>query len=210
MSVDLTYPPTAKMIKFAVDLASQTGVEPPGGYDQDYGICHSFLNRISPRKLDDQARDELRAIAPQVISSLLGEPNRRLSNNRELRWHGKGSFVLHLTGKYAGCWYDHANQTGGDIISFIQAEHCCSIGQAIQIGLALVGGTQRGTSQAPRLPLEPEEDDAGRIAQALAVWARTVPLRDSLAERYLRHRGILVADHIRALPAYRSLYLTQH
>jgi hypothetical protein len=110
MSLGIIYAPTDKMIKYANDLASQTGAALPPGYDQSYEVCHNFLDQNAPRKLDDCARAALRALAPQIISSFLGEPNRRLSNRRQLRWHSKGSLALQLTGKHAGCWYDHANK----------------------------------------------------------------------------------------------------
>jgi hypothetical protein len=64
MSLGIIYAPTAKMIKYANDLASQTGAGLPSGYDLSYEVCHNFLDQNAPRKLDDQAREELRAIAP--------------------------------------------------------------------------------------------------------------------------------------------------
>jgi putative DNA primase/helicase len=194
VSLGLIYAPTAKMIKYANDLASQTGAALPQGYDQSYEVCHNFLDQNAPRKLDVQAREELRAIAPQIISSFLGEPNRRLSNSWQLRWHSKGSLALQLTGKYAGCWYDHASKAGGDIVDFIQAQHRCPIGQAIQLGFGFIGGAKSNSLPAPRKQIESEEDDAGRIVQALAIWDGTVPLHDSLAEGYLRQRGIEVHE----------------
>jgi putative DNA primase/helicase len=194
MDFNVTSTPTLKMVAYAKNLAAQTGASLPAGYDQDYEICHAFLDRNAPHKLDDQARAELRAAAPEIISSFLGEPNRKLSNKRTLRWHPHGSFALELTGRAAGCWYDHANKVGGDVISFIQAEHRCSVGHAIRIALELIGGFRTITSPAPQRTVEPEEDDAGRIAQALAIWDGTAPLRGSLAERYLHQRGIEVRE----------------
>jgi hypothetical protein len=70
----------------------------------------------SGSRLDDRAREELRARAEEIIRLYLGEPNRKLSNKRKLRWHPKGSFALHVVGDKAGLWYDHAAKTGGDII----------------------------------------------------------------------------------------------
>ena len=50
------------------------------------------------RTLDDGARAELRARAPEIVQSFLGKPNRRLSNARQLRWglerHGRAHISL--------------------------------------------------------------------------------------------------------------------
>ena len=81
----------------------------------------------SGRRLDDQAREELRARAEEIVRSYLGEPNRRLSTKRQLRWHPKGSFVLNVAGDRAGLWYDHAAKAGGDIVDFIRHQRGCSI-----------------------------------------------------------------------------------
>src|SRR6516225_628688 len=128
----------------------------------------------SGRRLDDQAREELRARAEEIVRSYLGEPNRRLSTKRKLRWHPKGSFVLNVAGDRAGLWYDHAAKTGGDIIDFLKAQLGGSIGEAIAYALTYLGpsaswpsGTVLQTSQ----PAEPEEDDAARINRALRIWS---------------------------------------
>ena len=49
-------------------------------------------------RLDDQAREVLRARAEEIVRSFLGEPNRSLSNKRELRWGRRGSFALVVEG----------------------------------------------------------------------------------------------------------------
>jgi putative DNA primase/helicase len=194
MDFNVTSTPTPKMVAFAKNLAAKTGAALPSGYQDDYQICHDFLDHHAPPRIDDQTRAKLRAAAPQIISSLKGEPNRKLSNKRTLRWHPHGSFTLELTGRAAGCWYDHANKTGGDIISFLQAEHRCSIGQAIQIALELIKDSGRDNWSATQPPVEPEEDDARRIAQTLAIWDGAAPLSGSLAERYLGQRDIEVHE----------------
>jgi putative DNA primase/helicase len=139
-------------------------------------------------------------MAPEIIRSALGEPNRKLSTKRQWRWGRKGSFALNVTGPNAGLWFDHENGVGGDIIDFIKAENCCSIGQAIQIGLELIGGGRAMTAPHHEGAAEPEDDDAVRTAGALAIWNDGIPLRGSLAEQYLKRRGIEVhADTLEVL-----------
>ena len=117
-------------------------------------------------RLDDRAREELRGMAEQIVRPFLGEPNRRLSTKRQLRWHPKGSFVLKVAGDKAGLWYDHAAKTGGDIIEFIRQKRGCSIGEAIDEALTYLGPSASwSSSTAPKAsqPAEPEEDENGGL-----------------------------------------------
>jgi putative DNA primase/helicase len=148
-------------------------------------------------RLDDRAREELRDRAEEIVRLYLGEPNRKLSNKRKLRWHPKGSFTLNVVGDKAGLWYDHAAKIGGDIIEFIRHQRGCSIGEAINEALTYLGPSASwSSSPAPKTsqPAEPEEDDAARINRALRIWSEVQPLRGTLAEQYLVGRGIQVPD----------------
>src|SRR6516165_9498623 len=132
----------------------------------DYSSCG--------RRLDDQAREELRGMAEQIVRLYLGEPNRRLSTRRELRWGSKGSFALVVEGDKQGLWKDYENDVGGDIIEFIRQQRGCSIGEAIDEALTYLGPSAScSSSAAPKVsqPVEPEEDDAARINQALRIWS---------------------------------------
>ncbi|MGY3149616.1 putative DNA primase/helicase [Bradyrhizobium sp. USDA 3397] len=150
--------------------------------------CHDH------RTLDDDARQELRARAAEIVQSFLGPPNRRLSTRRQLRWGNRGSFALSLQGASAGLWFDHENGCGGDIISFLERQLGCSVGDAIVYALRYLGPAFGVTRQIPRQVHREETDDAVRIRRALQIWGGVLPLRGSLAERYLAHRGIIVLD----------------
>jgi putative DNA primase/helicase len=151
----------------------------------------------SGRRLDDQAREELRGMAEQIVQSFLGEANRTLSNGRVLRWGRKGAFALNVAGDKRGLWFDHENEAGGDIIDFLKAQLGGSIGDAIAYALTYLGPSASwSSSTAPKAsqPAEPEEDDAARINRALGIWSEVQPLRGTLAEQYLAGRGIQVPD----------------
>jgi putative DNA primase/helicase len=148
-------------------------------------------------RLDDRAREELRGMAEQIVQSFLGEPNRSLSTQRELRWGRKGSFKLNVAGDKPGLWYDHENDIGGDIIDFIRHQCGYSMREAIDEALTYLGPSASwSTSTVPKASrtAKPEEDDAARIDQALRIWSEVQSLRGSLAERYLARRGIQVPD----------------
>jgi putative DNA primase/helicase len=134
------------------------------------------------RRLDHRARDELRAIAPEIVKSFLGEPNRKLCTRRQWRWGRKGSFAVNVAGDKQGLWYDHETQIGGDIL---QVQLGCSIADAITYALGFLAPAwpPRGTA-APSRTVEVEPNDAVRVDQALYIWSGVLPLRGSLAEQY--------------------------
>src|SRR5438445_998356 len=146
------------------------------------------------RRLDDGAREELRARSAEIVQSFLGEPNRRLSTRRQLRWGSRGSFALNVQGDKAGLWFDHENRCGGDIIDFLKHQLGYSIGDAINYALRYLGPSFGVGTRIPRPAHREEADDAIRIRSALQIWAGVLPLRGSLAELYLARRGIRVPD----------------
>jgi putative DNA primase/helicase len=135
-------------------------------------------------------------MAEQIVQSFLGEePNRSLSTKRVLRWGRKGSFALIVAGDKRGLWFDHENETGGDIIDFLKKQLGCSVGKAIDEALKYLGPSWSSSTASTRSqPAEPEEDDATRINRALRIWSEVQPVRGTLAERYLAKRGIQVPD----------------
>jgi putative DNA primase/helicase len=145
-------------------------------------------------KLDHEARQELRVRAAEIVQSFLGEPNRRLSTRRQLRWGRKGSFALNVQAEKAGLWFDHENGLGGDVINFLERQLGYSAGEAINYALQYLGPSFGVDSPKSRFTKSDEADDAIRIAQALEIWSGVRPLRGSLAERYLAGRGIRVPD----------------
>jgi putative DNA primase/helicase len=146
------------------------------------------------RTLDDVARQELCARAADIVRSFLGEPNRRLSTKRQLRWGSRGSFALNVQGHKAGLWFDHENRCGGDIIAFIKQQLGLSIGDAIRYALRYLGPSFGVSTRISHPVIRKEADDAIRIRNALQIWEGVLPLRGSLAESYLAGRGIRVPD----------------
>jgi putative DNA primase/helicase len=129
-------------------------------------------------------------MAADIIRSFRGEPNRKLSNKRQLRWGRKGSLALNIEGPKTGLWFDHENSIGGDVIDFFALELRCSAAQAIAHALDFVGAC----STKPDPAIQSGTDDIARISKALRIWSMVLPLNGSLAEQYLAHRGISVPN----------------
>src|SRR4051812_4181633 len=54
-----------------------------------------------------------------VAAALLGEPNRHLSNGKELRYGAHGSLSVNLE---AGTWFDHENKVGGGVLDLVERQ----------------------------------------------------------------------------------------
>ncbi len=57
-----------------------------------------------------------------VAAALLGEPNRHLSNGKELRYGSHGSLSVDLE---AGTWFDHENEVGGGVLDLVRRQLRC-------------------------------------------------------------------------------------
>ncbi len=54
-----------------------------------------------------------------VAHRLLGEPNKALTTNSQLRFGTHGSIAVEIAGDKRGTWYDHEHQIGGGVIELI-------------------------------------------------------------------------------------------
>lgn len=57
-----------------------------------------------------------------VARMLFGEPNRHLSNPRELRFGNRGSLSIKIDGPHKGTWNDHEAATGGGVLDLVARE----------------------------------------------------------------------------------------
>ena len=57
-----------------------------------------------------------------ICTSLLGEPNQRISTRRHLRYGNSGSLAVSLSGSSLGLWKDHSRDEGGDLFKLVQRE----------------------------------------------------------------------------------------
>ena len=146
------------------------------------------------QSLDDAGRATLREVAPEIVMEFRGEPNRKLSTRKEMRWGAKGSFSLAIAGSRKGLWFDHEIGRGGDIIDFIKIDRGCSfvdaLDHAAQYASELRNGHHSSRPASRPTPRQTVDDDEKRINQALAIWCEARPLYGTIAESYLRSRYI--------------------
>ena len=151
-----------------------------------------------------ELRAALRADAAAIGEALLGAPNKAVSTKSTLRWGGKGSVALEVRGPKQGLWYSHEADTGSDMLGLVQHARQCSFPDAVawaQSWTGIAPGTaanddeqdaqRRAQQDADRQARQAErdaetaQDEAGRVAYACSLWAASVPIEGTVAERYL-------------------------
>lgn len=164
------------------------------------------------------AHADLTSIAPEVATRLLGDHNKHNSTPRQKRWGKRGSLSLNLS---LGWFTDHEAGESFGVLDLVKRE----VGGNPWDWLADQGFVEaRGdyTPPDPEIARQRAEtravERAKREAEALAataaksalaarIWADTTPAEGTIAELYLRSRGITEwpADGVRyhpAAPAY--------
>lgn len=133
--------------------------------------------------------------APELARWLLGEPTSQ--NQQQLRYRKKGSLVILIRGADAGHWFDHdppaGTRRGGDAIDLIAHVTGAALSDAYKRGLEFVGETvidNAGPTSAIKSQTPRE-----KIEAALRLWTEGRSIADTIAERYLRNRGITCALH---------------
>jgi putative DNA primase/helicase len=141
---------------------------------------------------DIKARAMATGRVAEIAVALLGEPNRQLSSKRELRFGQKGSLAVVITGAKAGCWYDHENGTGGDLVDLIRRQHGGGFRAAVEYAERFIGHAptvQIASDASSRCRLG-ATDSAGNQRRALGLWGEGLPIAETVAARYLATRGI--------------------
>jgi putative DNA primase/helicase len=147
-----------------------------------------------------RARDFVGLIEPAAVS-LLGEPNSRLSNGRELRYGRHGSLVVDLT---RGCWHDFEAGTGGGLLALVARETgAATAAECLQWlrGAGLLPGEAEPFTREHRAEREAERERARAVRariereghltaaeRALRIWNTAKPADPS--HGYLRRKAV--------------------
>ena len=80
----------------------------------------------------EHLRNAARFKTEQIARNLLGEPNKKLSNGRTLRFGEHGKIAVRISGERMGTWYDFSSSTGGDIFALVQEKQSCDFKTAAE------------------------------------------------------------------------------
>jgi hypothetical protein len=100
-----------------------------------------------------------------VARRLCGEPNKRLSTRRQLRFGTNGSLAVEIGGKNRGTWFDHEAETGGGTLDLIEHRLGLANGAAVEWlgGLTGAGELQRDVSHRHIIATHDYRDERGEL-----------------------------------------------
>ncbi len=153
---------------------------------------------LTPADVAARLADRIEQLAPELLASghrsgrewvcgdLTGAPPRK-----------HGSLRITLEGPHQGHYRDWATDQHGDALDLVQDVHGFTKHEAVKWGLAWLGvgadtPIPKPRPKPDRAPQHVDDDDARNGARALAIWREAQPIAGTVAETYLRARGITV------------------
>jgi hypothetical protein len=97
--------------------------------------------------------------AREVATSILGEPNQKLSNASNLRFGSKGSLSVNIAGKHQGKFHNFETGESGNMIQLIQNELGLGFKEALEYGQRMVGGALLHLQVRPKAKSKPIVDN---------------------------------------------------
>ncbi|WP_249694365.1 AAA family ATPase [Stappia sp. WLB 29] len=100
----------------------------------------------------------------EVAKRLLGEPNKALSKDKELRFGSRGSLSVKVGGPHAGTWHDHESDNGGGVLDLVVRERggdrkAAADWLAKEMGI----GTDEPRGRSREVAAYPYHDEAGAL-----------------------------------------------
>lgn len=158
----------------------------------------------------------LKAASLELFTEILGPPNKALTTRRTAAWGRQGSLKLEIAGPKAGAWKDHEAGDGGypfHLILFREVGGSRDDPQAKAkawawarnwLGWSASDGVQGSSRLGPniekrlaeiaRQEAEKAKERAEKIGRARQLWAGSIPVVGTLADRYLRSIRKIPAD----------------
>ncbi len=170
-------------------------------------VMANYKNKIDYSAINKQQTLELKQRlsfkAADIGRSLLGLPNKHLSNSQLLRWEKDGKIAMKISGNNAGIWYDFSKGEGGDLFTLVQRERNYNFVQAKKYLQDMVGIsnnrdllTNLTENRNQQIKAQKEQyTEAAKIKKAIRLYEKSDSIKyampDNIAKEYLsEHRGI--------------------
>tara|TARA_R110002012_G_scaffold99272_2_gene237189 strand:- start:1309 stop:2307 length:999 start_codon:yes stop_codon:yes gene_type:complete len=140
--------------------------------------------------------DEAKRYWPQIVSSLVGEPNKSMSSKDDIRYGSKGSLSIHPS---KGVYTNYETGENGGVIDFIKQENHFDTNYQVMTWIKDFLGSSPAPPPPPisdkKNPNTTETQDyerkrAQRKKWALDIWNKSKEIKGTPVEKYLLGRGI--------------------
>ncbi len=165
-------------------------------------IDYNSINKQETLEL----KQKLSFKAEEIGRSLLGSPNKHLSNSQVLRWEKDGKIAMKINGSKAGRWYDFSKGEGGDLFTLVQREKNCDFVEAKKYLQNMVGVSNNSKLLEDKIKEQFDQKvknqdqqakyaEISKIKRAEELYEKSDSIiymtPNNIAKRYLsEHRGI--------------------
>ena len=185
---------------------------------RDYKLKQQVTKNIDYEQESIKLRGEVKWSAEKIAINLLGEPNKRLSDGKELRFGKSGSIAVRISGDKCGNWYDFKEGKGGDLFDLVQDIKACDFKEAADYlrGTLGIGNPQNSNiiylhnlndkyvdHHKQKASVKAEEAAAFKKVENLYNRSKNIS-GNSVAAIYLEGRGIncVLSNDIRTVGQY--------
>jgi hypothetical protein len=139
----------------------------------------------TPRQLATRLSERIRGLTRELVGT---EPTGRYAT--EWRFRSRGSLAVVVDGAARGSWFDHETGAGGDALGLVAHLRRCPMRDAYGWALDWLGmGERHEASRAAPAPAR-KSTELASLSFACQLWCEAVSVSGTLAERYLRARGL--------------------
>ena len=114
--------------------------------NRDYLLKKQAANNVDYEQENQNLRQEIKWNAERIALNLLGEPNRRLSDGKQLRFGEQGGVAVMISGEKRGNWYDFEKGVGGDLFDLVRNAKACDFKEAANYLREIVGINNRDSN----------------------------------------------------------------
>jgi phage/plasmid primase-like uncharacterized protein len=179
----------------------------PGALAGAFGVqtthkSRQFRNPVRAFPKDDLAalKARLEDRLEELLAMICKGPSER--RGREMRFGRRGSLALEVAGADRGRWFDFETGTGGDVLALIRHRRRCDFQAALAFAKSFLGLPVTGTvPPLTRAAIQRRDEAKDRAREddrrphlAYRAWRAAQPLAGTLAETYLRSRGIKLSS----------------
>ena len=107
--------------------------------NRDYLLKKQAANNVDYEQENQNLRQEIKWNSERIALNLLGLPNKRLSDAKQLRFGEQGAIAVMISGEKRGNWYNFEKGTGGDLFDLVRDVKACDFKEAADYLRGVVG-----------------------------------------------------------------------
>ncbi len=151
-------------------------------------------------KIDSKSVEQsMRQQAEHICKNILGNPNKSLSNANNWRYGSKGSLSVSVGGSRQGSFHNFETGEKGGMIQLLMSEMGMDFKSALEAGHKMIGGhtlndldTKRTQDVSAIKSISVDDKKQEYISSLIA---NSIPIKGTVAEKYLLSRGIQNTDN---------------